>query len=124
MASDLFMFLIAAAMVITKWIDSQTTLSRIREIGQEQNAWARKLMRKYGVGKAVYGIFMIHFSIVVISLILLYWSYDNSVSKYMYILIGIIVSVVQAAVAYANQRGRMNTISRFMLKCLHLLKDR
>jgi hypothetical protein len=94
MLTDLFVLMTAAAMVITKWMDCQTTLSSIRKVDQEQNPWARKLMRKYGVRSAVYGIFLLQFSIVFISILLLYGASDNNVTKWMYILFGLFISVV------------------------------
>lgn len=81
-------------------------------------------MRKYGVGKNVYGIFLVRFSIVFISILLLYWLSDDNVTKWMYILFGLFISVVQAAVAYANKHGRMNKISQLMLSCLRFLMGR
>ena len=114
--TDILVFLTAALLVLTKWFDCISTSRQIRFIGQEQNGMARKLMRKIGIKPAIWLIFLIHLLIVALSMWILYEYYDKALWKWIFIFIGICISVVQAAVGLSNHRGQLNAISRLVLK--------
>jgi hypothetical protein len=114
--TQILVIMTAVALVMTKWLDCISTSRRISHIGQEQNGLARNLMQKMGMKQAIWLIFFIHMAIVALSLWVLYQVHDQAIWEWLFIILGTGISVIQAAVAESNHRGRLNMISRLVLK--------
>jgi 4-hydroxybenzoate polyprenyltransferase len=117
---DLLVYITAAMLIITKFFDALTTHRRIRHTADEQNPLARRLMLRIGKGNAIWLIFFIAVVIVVLSLWLLYEKHHSFIWRSAYVLVGILISVVQASVAWANHVGKQNLITRWLLR--HFMK--
>ena len=114
--TQILVIMTAVALVMTKWLDCISTSRRISHIGQEQNGLARNLMQKMGMKQAIWLIFFIHMAIVALSLWILYQVHDQAIWEWLFIILGAGISVIQFAVAESNHRGRLNMISRLVLK--------
>jgi hypothetical protein len=113
---DTMVIITAILMVFTKALDAITTARRIRHIGQEANPLARVLMGRIGIRSAIWLVSLLALVIIVLSVVLLYKWFDDPWYKSMFILVGIGISFVQAAVAESNHKGRTNAVSRSLLK--------
>jgi len=113
---DILVFITAALLIITKFLDALTTHRRIRHVTDEQNLLARQLMVRIGKGNAIWLIFFIAVAIVASSLWLLYDSHPSWLWKSAFVLVGVHISIVQAAVAWANHTRQQNLITRWVLR--------
>jgi 4-hydroxybenzoate polyprenyltransferase len=97
-------------------MDCITTAARIKNIEHEKNSFARRLMNKFGIKTTIFGIFVITLLIVGICLIFIYLYHDEIICKLTYIVLGLLIAIVQFAVANTNKTGKINFITRFILK--------
>jgi hypothetical protein len=113
---DLTLFIVAALVLFTKYLDCQTTLLRIKFPNQEKNPIARKYMTQYGIKNVIWGVFILTIVIVTLSTFLLFKYYDSYNYKMIFISTGILVSIIQFAVAHANFTKNQNIITKLLLK--------
>ncbi len=76
---------------------------QITSISQERNPIARKIMKQFGVHTTIWGIFIFSVIIVSVSVWLLFAYYDTTTYKTLFIIIGLLVSISQFAVAHTNE---------------------
>lgn len=113
---DLLVLIVAVLLMLTKALDAFSTARRIKHIGQEANPLARLLMERLGVRRAIWVVFVVSCGIIMLSVILIYHWMDHPWNKLIFIVLGILLSFVQAAVALSNEKGKSNPITRFLLK--------
>jgi hypothetical protein len=89
---------------------------QITSISQERNPIARKIMKQFGIHATIWGIFIISVIIVSVSVWLLFVYYDTTTNKTLFIIIGLLVSISQFAVAHTNKTKRLNIFTKLLLK--------
>ncbi|PIE87897.1 MAG: hypothetical protein CSA04_04670 [Bacteroidetes bacterium] len=113
---DIFVFIISITIVVSKFFDCWTTSTQIKDPNQERNPIARYLFVRYGSQKVIWGIFGLTIGIVGITLWLLFLFYNTNLYKLLYGIIGIIVTMIQLAVAHTNKTKKPNFVTRFLIK--------
>lgn len=53
------LYITAILIIVSKYLDCWTTVHRIKSTSDEQNPIARRLMKKYGIAKVIWGIFIL-----------------------------------------------------------------
>jgi len=106
-------WIVIGLLVITKFMDTYTTMRRIQGISHETNPVARKLMGRLGVKPAIWAIF----GLAVVIIGLAGWLVLNLgvFFQVVFIVVGLLVVVVQAAAAQANWTGRQNAVTLWLL---------
>ena len=116
MVTDILLIVISIMIIVSKFFDCYTTSILITNPNQEKNPIARKLFKKFGSQKAIWGIFGLTILIVAISFWLLITLYNTNFYKVMYILVGLFVTFIQFAVAHTNKTRNLNFVTRILLK--------
>lgn len=116
MTIDILVVVISGLMVYSKYLDCKTTLKHLRHPNQEGNPLARSLFIRFGSHEIIWIIFGVTILIVAISLWLLYAFYNTVFYKSWYILVGLIISIVQFAVAQTNNTQQLNFITKRLLR--------
>jgi len=102
-------YIISGLLIFTKFLDVVSTLRRITPWNPELNPLARWLMSKVGVRPAVWLVFLL--AVVIIG-IATWLAYDiGLLFQVFYIVGGIQVSFIQAAVAHSNWTQKPNWIT-------------
>jgi uncharacterized membrane protein len=107
-------YLTAMALIVTKWFDCVTTL----RASNETNAFAARMMRRFGVPRTVWAVFALVLAIVFLSTYTVLSS-DSLFLQATYLAMGLPIVVIQAAVAHTNATGRWSVITRAVLR-IHL----
>jgi len=108
-------------LLITKAADIITTALRITHHDQEKNPWARRLMKRHGIGAGIAAVGVM-FLITWFLLMAVVWLTDIPVVSYLFLAGALTVSAVQAGVAYGNYTGRPNIFTRAMLRLFALFR--
>jgi hypothetical protein len=116
---DILLIIVAILLVSTKLMDVISTLKRITPTNPELNPLARWLMSKVGVRPAIWLVFAL---VVIIIGVATWIAFDvDGLFQIVFIVGGTVVSIVQAAVAYANWTQRPNFITRKVLTWFDVL---
>lgn len=109
-------YLVIALLVLTKLCDVISTLQRINHPHGETNPIARKTMLCFGTAKAVWIVFVLALIIIGIS----GWAAINGgkIMQALFIVAGVVISIIQGSVAYCNWTRRDNVITR-QVRILH-----
>ncbi len=113
-------FIIGILIIVSKFLDSFTTASQITNISQETNPIVRWLMRKFGIDSVSWGILVVSI-IIVFFTILIVFQKNSILYKWMFILIGILVSIFQFAVAYTNKTGKATIITKTVFNVYNMV---
>ncbi len=113
---DTAIYIISILIVFSKFFDCWTTSIQIINPSQERNPIARNLFKRFGSQKVIWGIFGLTILIVGISLWLLFTIYNTNIYKALYLILGLIVSIAQFAVAYTNKTRKLNFVTRILMK--------
>lgn len=113
---NFIVYLTAGLIILSKFFDCYTTSVRISSAGQERNPIARKLMKRFGIQTVIWAIFVLTILIVFLTLWILFSYYNDLIYKLLFVFAGLFISIIQFAVAYTNKTGRLNTITRFLLR--------
>lgn len=113
---NFIVFLTAVLIIFSKFLDCFTTSVRINSVGQERNPIARKLMKRFGIQNVIWAIFVLTILIVSLTLSMLLTYYDILIYKLLFVFAGLFISIIQFAVACTNKTGRLNTITKFLLR--------
>jgi len=121
MSLNLCVMLVLALLVLTKLCDVLSTIANIRHPDGETNPIARRMMRGMGMSCAAWLVFAVAMVIVGVSA----WMAleGGSGVKASFIVVGVAISVVQAAVAHHNWTRRPNAVSRLVMR-LHAVLAR
>jgi len=106
--------LVIALLFITKLLDVISTLQKIRTSMDETNPFVCKIMPLVGTKSAVWLVFLI--TMVIVGLAGYIALRGGRLTKGTFVIAGLFISIVQAAVAHANWSGRDNAITRFVRK--------
>ena len=117
---DTLIAIVSILIIVSKFLDCQTTASRITNPMQEQNPITRKLMLRFGTMKVIWSIFIISILIVLLSLWLIFGVYTSNCHKLTYIIGGIFVSLVQFAVAHTNKTMELNPVTKLLMRLSRL----
>lgn len=104
-----WVILVIVLLVVTKFFDAYSTLKRINTYRSEINPLARRMMARTGTRQAVWFIFI--FSIMIIGLAGSTALSGNLTLQWFFIVLGILLSIIQAAVAQSNWMGKDNIIT-------------
>ena len=113
---DIFIFLVCLLILVSKYLDCLTTSSNITNLNQEKNPIARKIMYRLGIKNTIWGIFVLTVIIVILSVLLLFNYYNTTFYKVAFVIIGLIVSIIQFAVAHTNKTYRLNFLTKYLIK--------
>jgi hypothetical protein len=113
---DIFIAIVSVLIIVSKFVDCQTTAHRITKPIQEQNPITRKLMLRFGTMKVIWSIFITSILIVLLSLWLIFGFYTSNFHKLIYIIGGMFVSLVQFAVAHTNKTMKLNPVTKLLLR--------
>ena len=113
---DFLVFVISLLIVVSKFFDCWTTSTQITHPNQERNPLARNLFKRFSSQTVIWGIFVLTVLIVGISIWILFTSYNTDLYKIIYLIIGVIVTMAQFAVAHTNKTKRSNFITRILMK--------
>jgi len=119
---NVLVLFIASLLILTKFLDVMSTLYRIHHASQETNPIAGRWMAKYGVKRVSWGVFVVVVVIVILSSFIVWISPFKTLALTIFILLGLFVSIVQSAVAYANYKGRNNLVTRIVRRVHRLLE--
>lgn len=75
-------------------------------------------MSRIGIGPAIGTILIIETVVVLLSTWILFEYFDHFVSKLSFVAVGLLVTVVQLAVAHSNYHGRQNHVTIVAAKLL------
>jgi len=102
--------LASLVLVLTKLLDAVTTYIRIKTVTQETNPLARGLMSRLGAGTTILLTTMLAIGIIGLSTGIAYrggfWT------QILFFIAGVLISIIQAAVAHSNWYGVDNFITR------------
>ncbi len=109
-------YIISFLIILSKFMDCYTTSTKIVSISQERNPLAQRIMRIFGTHATIWGIFVLSIIIVSVSVWLLFSYYDTTVYKTLFVIIGLLVSFAQFAVAHTNKTKRLNIFTKLLMK--------
>jgi hypothetical protein len=112
----------ALSILSTKAMDCISTLHAVPHPDAEINPLARRIMHRIGVRGAAALAFALTVVIVAIATALTLLS-PGTFHAWCFVGGGILVSVVQSAVAHTNWTGRWNVVTRLARRLLHRLKQ-
>ncbi|TRO66943.1 hypothetical protein [Christiangramia sabulilitoris] len=118
---ELMVYITAALLTLSKFLDCYSTQLRIRNLNDETNSIGRTFM-SLGIKNGIWIIFLISLLIILGSVFLISEYYSTLLYQCLFIITGILVSVVQFAVAHANYYGRENKITR-LIRRIHIYKN-
>jgi len=108
--------LVIALLVATKLCDVASTVQRIGHPHAETNPIARRMMIGVGTTKAIWLVFVL--ALIIIGVAGGAALMGNTMMQALFIIVGVIISIVQGAVARCNWTGRDNAITR-RVRVLH-----
>jgi len=109
-------YIVSFLIILSKYLDCYTTSIQIKSISQERNPLAKRIMKHFGVHTTIWVIFVLSIIIVSVSVWLLFTYYDSTIYKTLFIIIGLLVSIAQFAVAHTNKTKRLNIFTKLLLK--------
>ena len=109
-------FIVAFLIIFSKFLDCWTTSTQITHTSQEKNPLARWLMLKFGNQATIWLVFVV----VLIIVGILVWQMTATPTtiyyKIAFIIMGLIVSAAQFAVAHTNKTRKLNSFTRILQK--------
>jgi hypothetical protein len=102
--------LVIALLILTKLCDVVSTLQRLEDPHAETNPIALGTILRFGTTKAVWIVFVLALSIIGLA----GWAAINgdNITRALFIVAGVAISIVQGAVAHCNWKERDNFITR------------
>lgn len=112
---DTLVICTAALMRVTKALDCLTTLAAVPTAAAETNPFARGIMHRLGVQRTTALVFLLAAALTctVAAVVLMMGS---TLYAALFIVVGLFVATVQAAVAHTNWTGRQNPITARVLR--------
>jgi hypothetical protein len=108
--TEILSYIIVLVLITGAFLDSYTTAGNIISAGQEQNHFVRKYMRRFGINRMIWTVFVI--KLIIISLSWYLFAFNGTMFyRIVFIVAGGIVSLIQLAVVHTNHTGNFNTIS-------------
>ena len=115
---DTFVICTAALILVTKALDCLTTLAAVPTAAAETNPLARGVMHRLGVRRTAAVVFVVAamLTCAVAAVVLMM---ESTLYAACFVVVGLFVATVQAAVAHTNWTGRWNGITSRVLQ-VHL----
>lgn len=101
---------------VSKFFDCYTTVKYMKSVTHERNRLARWMMQRVGVQWTVWTVFLLSVVVVLASLWLVENYYNDRYSQWFYILLALFISYIQFAIAHSNATGRLNVVTRRLMK--------
>ncbi len=108
--------LVILLLVVTKFFDAFSTIKRIKSVSAETNPLARRMMARTGTGQAIWLFFF--FALIIILLAGGMALTGDRTLQWIFVILGVVLSVIQTAVAHSNWVGHDNVITR-QIRHLH-----
>jgi len=118
---EYIIYIVSAAIIITKYLDCITTQRKIKGIGMEMNPIARVMMQRIGIKGTIWLIFGITIITTILCQLWIQLKTESILWDYGYILTGSITATVQAATALNNHQGKANMITKQLFRFLKLM---
>ena len=115
---DTLVICTAALILATKALDCLTTLAAVPTAAAETNPFARGIMHRLGVRRATALVFVLA-SAWTCALSAVVLMMESTLYAALFIVVGLFVAMVQAAVAHTNWTGRQNAITSRVLRAHH-----
>lgn len=110
----IIMLVVALLLVLTKLADVISTLRRLCHPSAEANPFAQKMMYRLGPRPAIWLVFALALIIIGVATTITYLG--GTFFQVVFILAGIMISIIQLAVAVANWTAKENGITRVVRK--------
>lgn len=110
-------FVVTFLLVVTKLMDVLSKIQMITNASQETNPIARTLMNTFGAKRTIWLVFTV--SLITIAISCLSVIALSLYAQIAFIVLGCLISIVQACVADSNWRGRDNFITKYV-RIIHL----
>lgn len=109
-------WLVSILIIGSKFLDCYTTSTQITSLRQEKNPRARKMMQRFGIQTTIWTVFGFTILIVGLSVWLLFTSFNSIFYQVIYVILGVVISWMQFAVAHSNHTKRLNAFTRYLSK--------
>ena len=109
-------YLVIALLVVTKFCDVASTAQRIDHPGAETNPLARRMMMRVGTTRAIWIVFVL--AMIIIGVAGGAAVAGGNLMKFLFIIVGVAISIIQGAVAHCNWSGHENAITK-RVRVLH-----
>ena len=119
---NLVIWFVSILIIGSKFLDCYTTSTQITSLRQEKNPRARKMMQRFGIQTTIWTVFGLTILIVVLSVWLLFSCFNALFYQVIYVILGIVISWMQLAVAHSNHTKRLNAFTRYLSKKYSKLK--
>lgn len=103
-------YLVIALLIATKFCDAASTAWRIGHLSAESNPIARWFMERLGTTVAIWLVFTL--SLMIIGTAGAAAVAGGNLMKSLFIVAGLLISIIQGAVAHSNWSGSGNVITR------------
>lgn len=113
---DIAIWIVSFLLIFSKFLDCYTTSTQITDLRYERNPLAKRMMKAFGIQKAVWLNFLLAVIVVGISILFVYSVDEILVFKFVYIILGTIIVIVQFAVAYTNKTRCLNFVTKVLSK--------
>ncbi len=111
----LLVYVTACLLISSKFLDCYTTVKYVRHAGRERNRIIRPFMRRYGMKATIWAVFVLVVVITLLSVWMLHTVFDHWAWKVMFVVVGLVDSAFQFAVAHTNWSGRLNGLVKLVL---------
>lgn len=102
-------YFVIALLVVTKLCDVASTAQRIGHSNAETNPIARRMMGCVGMTRAIWIVFVL--ALIIIAIAGAAAVAGGNLMKFLFIVVGVAISVIQGAVAHCNWSGHDNAIT-------------
>ena len=109
-------YLVIAFLVVTKFCDVASTTQRIDHPVAETNPLARRMMMRVGTTRAIWIVFVL--AMIIIGVAGGAAVAGGNLMKFLFIIVGVAISIIQGAVAHCNWSGHENAITK-RVRVLH-----
>lgn len=116
----IWIYIVSAALALTKLADVVSTLQRIKHAGHESNPIARRLMFRLGTTTTIWLVFVLALIIIVVTGLGALRS--GPALQAAFLVAGVAISIIQLAVAHSNWTRRDNLVTRMVRKAHVALK--
>ena len=120
---DILIYLTAALLLISKFLDCYSTQVRIGgNIENENNPLAQRVMKSFKINETIWLFFLIAAVIIFLSTFMLFRMNAGILYQSVFVIIGLLITTIQFAVAHNNYFRRSNIITRFLMNITQKIK--
>ncbi|MEP6262012.1 MAG: hypothetical protein ABJ092_10575 [Gillisia sp.] len=120
---DIMIYITAALLIVSKFLYCYTTRVRIGgNIDLENNQLAHRIMKAISINETIWLFFLIAVVIIGLSTFLLFRMNAGFLYQLAFVIIGLLITLVQFAVAHNNYYRKGNMITGFLLNLTRKIK--